>query len=140
MSLIGLGSVIGSLALATMPDKRRGIMLMGSAIVLGVSLFAFALSSIIWVSAIMAVILGIGQAGRISVSSVLIQTYAEAEYRGRVMSVYMMQFSFVSLGTFVIGVLAGVFGVQVALALNGAVLLAFSLITLVMMPAMRKLD
>jgi hypothetical protein len=55
------------------------------------------------------------------------------------MSVYMMQFGLVSFGTFLVGVLASAIGIQLALALTGAVLLVFSLVTLAFMPAMRKL-
>jgi MFS family permease len=139
MSLIGFGSLVGSLAVASMSSNNRGFLLMASAVILGVSLLGFALSSLFWLSAIMAIVLGVGQAGRISVSSVLIQTYAAPEYRGRVMSVYMMQFGLVSFGTFLVGILASAIGIQLALALTGAVLLVFSLVTLAFMPAMRKL-
>jgi len=139
MSLIGFGSVVGSLVVASMSSRNRGLLLMISALILGTSLLGFALSSIFVFSAIMAVILGVGQAGRISISSVLIQTYAAAEYRGRVMSVYMMQFGLVSFGTFLVGVLASAIGIQVALALTGGLLLAFSVITMALFPAMRKL-
>lgn len=139
MSVIGFGSVLGSLLVASMSGRNRGAWLMTAAVISGVSLLGFALSSMLWLSAIMAVILGVGQALRISISSVLVQTYAEPEYRGRVMSVYMMQFSFVSFGTFFVGVLAGEIGVQVALALTGAALLIFSVVTMILFPTMRKL-
>jgi MFS family permease len=139
MSIIGFGSVIGSLAVAGMSGANRGALLMASAVIGGASLLGFALASVLWLSAIFAVILGIGQALRISISSVLIQTYTDVEYRGRVMSVYMMQFSFVSFGTFFVGVLASEIGVQVALALTGALLLLFSVVTMVLFPTMRKL-
>ncbi|MGE0058724.1 MAG: MFS transporter [Dehalococcoidia bacterium] len=139
MSVIGLGSVIGSLLVANMGGNNRGAWLMAAAVISGASLLGFALSDMLWLSSIMAVILGIGQALRISISSVLVQTYTEPEYRGRVMSVYMMQFSFVSFGTFFVGVLAGEIGVQVALALTGAALLIFSVVTMVLFPTMRKL-
>jgi hypothetical protein len=109
-------------------------------VILGFALLGFSLSSTLWISAIMAIVLGVGQAVRISISSVLVQTYADIEYRGRVMSVYMMQFSFVSFGTFFISLLAGEIGVQAALASMGIVLLVFSAITLVAFPSVSKLQ
>ncbi len=140
MSLIGLGSLLGSLVVASMSAQKRGAMLMVSGVILGVSLLIFSLSSMLWLSAIMAVVLGIGQAGRIAISSVLLQTYTPSEYRGRVMSVYMMQFSFVAFGTFLVGIMAGALGVQVALAMTGVALLVFSVVTFVAMPKMWKLE
>lgn len=139
MSLIGLGSVAGSLWVASISSRNRGALLMVSAVILGASLLGFALSSFFWFSALMAIVLGVGQAGRISISSVLIQSYAAPEYRGRVMSVYMMQFGLVAFGTFLVGILASAIGIQIALALTGAVLLAFALFTLAAMPAIRRL-
>jgi MFS family permease len=140
MSLIGFGSVIGSLWVASMSDRQRGLLLMMSAVILGFAQLGFSVSSTLWISALMAIVLGVGQAVRISISSVLVQTYADVEYRGRVMSVYMMQFSFVSFGTFFIGVLAGEIGVQAALASTGIVLLVFSAITLFAFPSVSKLQ
>lgn len=140
MSLIGAGSLLGSLVVASMSSKNRGLILMVSGVILGVSLLAFSLSSMLWLSAIMAVVLGVGQAGRIAISSVLLQTYTPLEYRGRVMSVYMMQFSLVSFGTFGVSLLAGALGVQVALALTGAALLVFAVASVAAMPKMWKLD
>ena len=44
-----------------------------------------------------------------SLGNVLVQSYVDDDYRGRVMSVFMMQRSLASLGTFFVGVLASPF-------------------------------
>jgi hypothetical protein len=50
-----------------------------------------------------------------SLSNVLVQTYVEEEYRGRVMSAYMMQRALAQFGAFFAGIVAAAIGVQLVL-------------------------
>jgi len=86
------------------------------------------------------VFMGIGQAGRQSFSNVLVQTYVEDDYRGRVMAVYMLQFSLTSFGTFFVGLLAAVVGAQIALGATSVAMIVIALGALVFAPTLRKLD
>ena len=72
------------------------------------------------------VVLNMGQTVRMSLSNVLVQSYVEDEYRGRVMSVYMMQMSVVSFGSFFIGLLAEFLGPQVAMGGVATLLVLFT--------------
>jgi hypothetical protein len=72
------------------------------------------------------VVLNMGQTVRMSLSNVLVQSYVEDEYRGRVMSVYMMQMSVVSFGSFFIGLMAEFLGPQFAMGLVASVLVVFT--------------
>ena len=75
-----------------------------------------------------------------AIGQVLIQTYAEEQYRGRVMSVWFMQFALVQVGTFLIGILAEHTGPQIALGGAAALLvLAMTLVGL-LVPSMRRLQ
>ena len=62
------------------------------------------------------------------------------DYRGRVMSVFMMQRSLASLGTFFVGVLASVAGVQVVLGALAVALFVLASVSMFMTPALRELD
>lgn len=139
-TLSGLGSLAGSLVIASLPNRRRGLILLWSALLLGVALLAFSISTSYWVSVGILVVVGLGQAGRMSLSNVLVQTYVDDAYRGRVMGVYMMEFSLMSIGIFSMGLLANVIGPQITFALSaiGLILLAAGL--LLFAPAYRKLD
>jgi hypothetical protein len=75
-----------------------------------------------------------------SLSNVLIQSYTAKEYRGRVMSVYMLEFSLVSFGTFLVGILANVVGAQVALGGTAIGLIVLTLAYLLFVPRMRRLN
>jgi len=135
-----VGALAGSLVIASMSARRRGVLLMSSALIMGLTTLAFALSTNIWLSGVIVLAIGIGQSLRMSLSSVLIQTYTEAQYRGRVMSVYMMEFSLVAFGTFFVGVLSNAIGVQYALAATAGGLVVLSLGSILFIPRMRRLD
>ena len=99
-SLTGVGSVLGALVIATLPERNRGKLLLASGILLGLAVIGFAVSRSVWVTGVIVILIGIGHAGRMALGAVLLQTYADEEYRGRVMALYMMQFSIVSFGVF----------------------------------------
>ena len=80
--------------------------------------------------------IGIGHAGRMSLSTVLLQTYVDREYRGRVLSIYMMEFGLVALGVFAVGTIAEVVGLQLAIGGAAAILLV---VALLLFPAFKTL-
>ena len=51
LSVTGIGSLVGSLAIASMPNRGRGLVFLLSALVLGVALLAFSFSTWLWVTA-----------------------------------------------------------------------------------------
>lgn len=140
MMVSGIGAIAGSLVLASLPNKKRGIMLLGSSILMGMALVAFAFSTSWTLSLGVMVFLGLGQTGQMTLSGTLIQYYVDPEYLGRVMSILMMQFGLVSFGTFAAGVLAEVIGVQLTIGGFAMVLLFMSVLALVFVPRIRNLD
>jgi MFS family permease len=116
LALTAVGALIGSLTIASLPNRNRGAIFVGSMVVFGMALLAFSISEVLWVSAGLVIILGIGQSGRQSLNNILIQTHVSDEYRGRISSIMLLENGVDSLGIFGIALLAGIFGVQVALA------------------------
>ncbi|MFP3907492.1 MAG: MFS transporter, partial [Acidimicrobiales bacterium] len=135
LSISGFGSLVGSLVIASLRPHRRGtIFLVGSAFQ-GLMLFlAFTISTHMWIIAGFFLLMGLGQAARQSLSNVLVQSYVEEEYRGRVMSVYMLQFNLAQLGAFLTGVLAAFVGPRVALGGTSLALVLLALGTLAFVP------
>src|SRR5690606_3761640 len=118
----------------------RGALLLGSSLVLGLSLLAFSASSEFWLSAGIVIALGVGQAGRQSLSNVLIQTHVSDEFRGRISSIMMMEMGLTSFGTFGIGVLAAAIGVQYALGGAAVALVVVAVAVYALVPTYRRLD
>ncbi len=140
LSVSGIGAVAGSLILASLPNKKRGIMLLISALVLSLALVGFSFSSSWYFSLVFITFVGLGQTGRMALANTLLQYYTTDEYRGRVISIYMMEFGLSSFGTFVAGLMAESMGVQWAVGGFAMVLVLMSILTLVFVPRLRKLD
>lgn len=140
VSIGGIGAIIGSLLFASLPNKKRGLMLLASSLFLGVSLASFSASTSWPLSLVLMVFVGFGQSGRMTLGNTLIQYYVEDEYRGRVMSVYMMEFGLTSFGTFAAGILAEKIGAQWSLGGFAGVLVIVSLLAIIFIPRIRKLD
>jgi MFS family permease len=140
MSVSGVGAMIGSVVLATLPSKRRGVMLGVSGIILGIALTAFAFSRSWPLSLVLIALVGLGQTGRMTLSSTLVQSHVDSEYMGRVMSVFMMQFGFTSFSTFLAGLLTQGVGVQWATGSFAMMLTLVSILVLVFVPRLRRLD
>jgi len=140
VSVSGLGAMLGSLVIASMPARHRGQMLVWVAIALSVNLIVFATSTNYYVTIPIMLVLGVISAMRLSLGQVLVQVYSEPEYRGRVVSVWMMQYSIMSLGTFVVGMLAEFFGVQMAIGGMAVVLLVVMLVVSVFGKPIRNLE
>ncbi len=140
MSVSGIGAIVGSLVLASLPNKKRGFMLLVSSVILGVALVGFSFSSSWYLSLGLIIFVGLGQTGRMALSNTLLQYYTKEEYLGRVMSIYMMEFGLSSLGTFAAGLLAEGIGVQWAVGGFAMVLVLVSILALVFLPRLRKLD
>ena len=84
-------------------------------------------------------LIGIGSAGRQSLSAVLTQEYVRDEFRGRVMAIYMMQFSSMSLVTFFISLYMEAVDPQFAIGSIGVLLIAATLLYLLLVPRFRQI-
>ncbi len=140
ISVSGIGAIVGSIVLASLPNKWRGAMLIGGGAVLGLSLTAFSFSNIWWFSLMMILFVGLGQTMRMTLGSTLLQYYVEDKYRGRVMSLYMMEFGLTSLGTFIAALLADFIGVQWSVGGLAIMLVVASILMFVFLPHIRRLD
>ena len=139
ISISGVGSLVGSLLVASLPNKRRARVLLSGALMMGIALLGFAASTHYWLSVLLLTFVGFGQAARMSLSNVLIQTYVADEFRGRVMSIYMLEMSILSIALYPISVAADIFGPQWAVGISAACLIVL-VVTLFNVPSYRRLD
>ncbi|MFC1918913.1 MFS transporter [Chloroflexota bacterium] len=140
ISTSGIGAISGSLILASRANRKRGLMLLVGCLILGLALAGFSFSKSWYLSLILIVFVGLGQAARITLSNILLQYYVADEYRGRVMSIMIMEFGLTSFGTFSAALMAEVIGVERALGGFAVTLVLISILTLVFVPRLRKLD
>jgi len=140
MSVSGVGAIIGSLVLASLPNKKRGLMFLTGSLILSLALIGFSFSGSWHLSLALIVIVGLGDTARMTLGTTLLQYYTEEEYQGRVMSIFVMQFGLMGFGAFGAGLLTEVVGVQWAVGGLAAVLVPVTLLVIAFAPRLRRLD
>jgi MFS family permease len=140
MSASGVGALVGSLTLAFMPNKNRGLILLLSGVLSGLAITAFSWSTLWGPSLVFIALIGLGQTGRVTTANALLQSYVEIGYMGRVMSINMMEWGLVSFTTFFAGAMAEALPVQWVVGGLGILLVLVTVITIVKYPELRKLD
>ena len=140
LAIEGVGGGVAALFLASLPNKKRGIMFLISGLIMGVALAGFAFSESWYLSIALVIFIGIAQTANMTLSSTITQYYVEPQYRGRVMSILMMSFGLTGLGTFLTAVLADAIGVQWAVGGLAIFLFVITVFAMVIFPRVRKLD
>ena len=140
MMIAGLGALIGSITITFLPNKKRGLLLLGSGLLSGMALISFSFSTIWGLSLGTMVFIGLAQTFRMTISTTLLQAYSEPEYRGRVMSIFSMQWGLMSIFTFVAGVLSEVVSVQWVLGSLAMLLVVLSLLSFMFVGSIRKVE
>lgn len=139
MAFVGIGSVIGALALASIHHlKRRGFFLMANGLMWGVALTLFSRCTTYTTALPALMLIGILSAVFMSLNMTLLQFYASAEMRGRIMSMAMMTFGIMPLSAVPFGALAESIGTADSLGLGGLLLCLFTVAFFVAFPKFRR--
>ena len=112
LTVSGVGAGVSSLILASLPNRRRGLLLLFSGIVMSVPLIVFSFSRSWVLSLSMMPFIGMGPAMHGALTGTLIQYYADPNYRGRMQSFTAMGAGLASVGTFIAGIMSDAIGVQ----------------------------
>ena len=130
VSGMGLGSLAGALFIASLGAWRRGMMLIAGTFVTGIALMLVALLPFYTVALGLMILLGVGDAGRRTLNQALIIEVTDAQFRGRVMSMFMMNFALMPLGALPAGLAAEFLGGQIVVGILAGLLLATALVIL----------
>lgn len=137
-SIIGVGSLAGSIFIASLGKWNRGLL-----IIIGCFMSCFGLLLIaafpFYIAAVfIMIILGLGDAIRRTLNQTLILEIVEDQYRGRVMSVFMMIFGLMPLGVVPGGLAIELLGGQAAIAILAVGLLVVSVVLLITQKQLRE--
>ncbi len=129
LALMGLGSILGSLSIASAGNMRRkGLVALGALFCLGAGISGFALSKSVRVSGVILVLVGASMMAVFATVNSLVQLIVTNEMRGRVMSVYNFAFrGGMPLGNLLSGWLVPLFTAPVVLGVNGLLLVLLAL-------------
>ena len=136
VSVMGLGSLAGAMFIASMGKWRRGLLLILGSIMSGLGLILVAAFPFYFAAVAIMLLLGLGDATRRTLNQTLIMEVVEDRFRGRVMSVFMMNFGLMPLGVLPAGLAIEIYGGQATAGFLG---IALILVASVVLLTQRKL-
>jgi MFS family permease len=137
----GVGALGGTFYLAS----RKTVLGLGRVIVVatlifGVGLIGFSLSRLYWLSLTFMVLTGFGMIVQMASTNTILQTLADEDKRGRVMSLYTMAFmGMVPFGSLLSGSLADRIGAPATIMIGGITCILGSFLFARKLPALRKM-
>jgi len=134
LSLMGVGSIVGSLGVASLGNiSKKGRFALSMMVLLGAGIAGFSLSKFLPVSYAMLLLVGASMMAVFATVTSLVQLSVTNEMRGRVMSVYNFAFrGGMPIGNLVSGWLVPAYTAPVVLGVNGFLLIAVALYFLLM--------
>jgi len=140
MMAIGAGGLAGGLAAAKLGDfKRKGWLLIGSALTFTVMLIPFAMSRAFPLSLVLAVIIGGANGLFQAVSIALLLSITPDRLRGRVMGLFIITWQLPSIGSLMLGAATDWVGLPVAMVAGVLICIVFILVAVLRLPALRRL-
>ena len=141
LSAPALGALVVSLLVASLGDfKRKGAVAMTLAFLFGVSLILFAISGNYYLALVFLVAVGGVSAGYFALNNTLMQIIVPSTMLGRVMGVYVITLSFMSLGTLPLSYVADAKDASLAIGIGGAIIALFAVVIMLMIPKLRRLQ
>jgi MFS family permease len=140
ISVLGAGSLVGSLAIASLGKWHRGLLLILGTFVSALGLALVASIPVYYAAVAIMVLLGLGEASRWTLSMTLIMERAEDRYRGRVSSIFMMNFGLMPLSVLPAGIAVEYLGGRVTIGIMAGILAIVATTILITQKRVRKLQ
>jgi MFS family permease len=126
--IIGIGGIIGTISVGYMTDYvDRFIAIKIYICILGLALLLLANGFVLSLVFASALILGFSSSAFSTSTSSYLQILVDDEFRGRVMSIYQIGFGLSSFGGLLIGVIAELVGVKIAIDVFAILIIGFLL-------------
>jgi len=139
MMAVGAGGLGGAIIAAKLGDfKRKGWLLIGSALAFTAMLILFAMLRSFPLSLGLAVIIGSANGLFIAVTTAILLSIVPDQFRGRVMSLYVMTWQLPSIGSLMLGAATDWVGLPVAVVTGALICIVFILGVTLRLPALRR--
>ena len=140
VSMMGLGSLIGTLALASLGRWKRGMLLLLANMAAGLSMIVIGLVPVYYLGIVMMLAVGLSEASRRVLNQALLIDLTEERFQGRVMSIYVMSFGLMPLGVLPASLIADLIGSQTTAIVLGVAVTAVTLGVLLTQRSLRALQ
>ena len=139
-TLMGLGSVIASIIIAGIESNKRGLIWIIGGFLTGGCLLILSISDSYTISLIVMIFLGISDSIRRTLSMSIMMEKTRPDLRGRVMSIYMLNWGLIPLGALPAGILADIIGAQSTIGILSILLLVASALVLITQKELRTVN
>jgi MFS family permease len=139
LTALGLGGLVGTISIANLrKGHRRGWIVLLGAIVASASL-GLMVGVPVYAAGVLGMVgMGLAEQARWALGQSLMMENTTDEYRARVMSVLMMTFGLMPLGMLPLGWAIKEFGARPSVGVISVVLLIFALLSIALMPRLRR--
>ena len=127
-AILGLGSLAGSLIVASIGNWKRGMLLLTTSFITGITLISLALFPYYFAGLVVMLFMGFGASPQRALKESLAMDAVDDLFRGRVMSILMITIGLVPIGGLPLGLIADAFGPATALAIMGTIMTVMTLI------------
>ena len=132
LALIGVGSIVGTITLASLGNlKRPGLLVALSILVGAVSLVILALSTGIIMAYFGCLLIGLSFTGFQTLIGAMLQQSITAEFRGRIAGLFMASWGTVTLGSLVAGAFAEFQGASFSTMIGAAAMLVYGSLVII---------
>lgn len=140
MSATGVGALVGSMITASMGDyKRKGMLMIITGAAFGLFLVPFAMAGGLVPASICLLFVGAFSSVFMALNTTLLMSTTPEELMGRVMSIFMMTFGVMPVGTLLAGSLAEMIGAPLTVAGGGVLMGLFLIVLVICQPIVRRL-
>ena len=139
-TLMGLGSVIASIIIAGIESNKRGLIWIIGGFLTGGCLLILSISDSYTISLIVMIFMGISDSIRRTLSMSIMMEKTRPDLRGRVMSIYMLNWGLIPLGALPAGIVADIIGAQSTIGILSILLLVASALVLITQKELRAVN
>lgn len=138
----GFGAVTTTVALAAFGSsiRRKGYLLLGGLMLLGMCLIAFATTRSLPLALVALALVGCAQMAFLVTAQTLLQVVVPDALRGRVMSLYQLDHGVAPLGALLAGVSSAFIGAPATVAAGGLLVLLFAATAAIRIPHIRQIE
>ena len=138
----GVGAVLSTLMLASVAHtlRRKGLLLLGGLILLGIFLILFSQATSFWPAIGLLVGVGACQVLFMATTNTMLQLIVPDALRGRVMSIYMLDRGLMPVGALMAGVTAHFIGAPATVWMMGSVVILLAVVVAWRVPLLREIE
>ena len=139
-TLMGLGSVIASIIIAGIESNKRGLIWIIGGFLTGGCLLTLSISDSYTISLIVMIFMGVSDSIRRTLSMSIMMEKTRPDLRGRIMSIYMLNWGLIPLGALPAGIVADIIGAQSTIGILSILLIISSTLVLITQKELRTVN